>query len=70
MVTIFTEHTRSRNMEATFKGNPKTIPQKTLSDGHSGIMRALHNCDMAKVPIEKSSQNLICVDISAVSCIP
>ena len=25
MVTTFTEHTRSRNMEATFKGNHKTI---------------------------------------------
>ena len=32
MVTTYTEHTRSRNMETTFKGNPKTIDNPFCND--------------------------------------
>ena len=32
LVTTYTEHTRSKNMEATFKGNPKTIVSPICND--------------------------------------
>ena len=32
MVTTYTEQTRSRNIEATFKGNPKTIVIPNCND--------------------------------------